>query len=92
MSEFTITGLEEKSQLVLAAWAVSVCGRGRYQPPGTPRFLSGCRLRWLGGAPGPQTPAARHKWCSINGIPPAGGIPGGCSQTFRDEEAPAHCP
>lgn len=65
VSEFTSTGLEERNQLVLAAWAIRVCVGGRLQatwgtqvslrlqPPPRPR---------LGGVPGSQTPATKHKW------------------------------
>lgn len=34
---------------------------GGYKPPEAPRFPSGCSPPWLGGAPGPLIPTAKHK-------------------------------
>lgn len=71
-SELTSTGLEERSQLVLAAWAVSVCVGGGLPATWGAQVASGCSPPWLGGAQGRRLLQPRVKI-----TPPDGGIPWG---------------
>lgn len=75
VSEFTSTGLEERSQLALAAWAVRVCVGGGYKPLGAPRLPSGCSTPDWERLPGHRPLQPSTNGSCIKGVPPDGGIP-----------------
>lgn len=57
---------------MLAAWAVRVCMAGVLGATWDTQVASGCSPPWLGGAPGPQTPAATYNKYSPRGWYPMG--------------------
>lgn len=81
VSEFTSTGLEERNQLMLAAWTIRVCVGGRLQATWGTRVS--LRLQPPPPAPswegflGHRPLQSNISGGCIKGIPPDGGIPWG---------------